>query len=220
MKKIIFTLTFALLYCGLSAQQKHDYYIVATTNSLITPTNKTSLPNNSFDLQFTNNDIENFFANKIVYSYEQAFPTSVTPYLQKVFKATLDNNTYLDEILSLNGIEHAELLDQPILTHTPNDYNYLGVPQPNLELIKAQQAWDITTGDPNVIIGITDTYFEATHQDLTNQIVQNIDNNSSTNGHGTRVAGCAAAETNNSIGVSGIGYNCKLITSDVWASDN
>ena len=34
---------------------------------------------------------------------------------------------------------------------------------------------------------------------------------SSANSHGTHVAGCAAAVTNNNIGVAGIGLNCKIV---------
>lgn len=105
----------------------------------------------------------------------------------------------------------------------PNDYNYGGTPQAPLELINAQQAWDITTGDPNVLIGITDTYFETTHEDLVNQIIQNFDhytNPSNLDYHGVLVSGLVAAETNNNKGISGIGYNCKLVTSDKYGDHN
>ena len=84
-----------------------------------------------------------------------------------------------------------------------------------LELINARCAWNITKGDPNIIIAIVDTDFELTHEDLKNQIVSIHGNVGSLLTedqlpHGTRVAGIAAAETNNGKGIAGIAYNSKI----------
>lgn len=80
----------------------------------------------------------------------------------------------------------------------------------HLNLIDANCAWSITTGDTNVIIGIADTDFHWLHEDLVGK-VDNIGGVLS-NGHehGTGVAGCAAAKTNNGKGIAAIGYNCRL----------
>lgn len=94
-------------------------------------------------------------------------------------------------------------------------------------------------GDTNVVIGITDTGTEPTHSDLQGNIKHNyadpigggdndgdgyIDNysgwdlgendNDPTYGasaHGVHVSGIAAASTNNSNGVAGVGFNCKFL---------
>ena len=70
------------------------------------------------------------------------------------------------------------------------------------------------------MIDIDGVILETTHEDLTNQIIQNFDNNPSTNPHGTLVSGHVAAHTNNSIGISGVGYNCKMVTSDNIGNHN
>ena len=81
--------------------------------------------------------------------------------------------------------------------------------------IDAPEAWDVTTGDPNVLIAILDTGIDQDHEDLT-KVVANEDLTDSGGvedyyGHGSHVAGIAAAVTNNDTGVAGIGYNSALM---------
>ena len=86
--------------------------------------------------------------------------------------------------------------------------NYMN--QNHLSMMEAQCAWSITTGDPNIIIGVADTEIDDDHEDLINKIVALDGPISGENKHGTTVAGAAVAETNNNKGVAAIGYNCSL----------
>jgi subtilisin family serine protease len=89
-----------------------------------------------------------------------------------------------------------------------------------LTLVDARCAWSITTGDPNISIGIADTEFENLHEDLINQVYQINGPNSSNHYHGTRVFGVAGAQTNNNLGIAGIGYNCKGALERISHSSN
>lgn len=104
------------------------------------------------------------------------------------------------------------------------------------------KAWGITHGKSSTRIAILDSGIDKDHQDLAKKIVARKNFSSSRTfddryGHGTHVAGTAAAATNNGIGVAGVGYDCSLMNVKVlndrgagysswiakgiiWAADN
>lgn len=84
--------------------------------------------------------------------------------------------------------------------------------------INATGGWDQTKGDSGVIIAVLDTGVELTHPDIKNKIVSpgkdfvNGDNDASDDlWHGTHVAGIAAAETNNELGIAGVAWDCAVL---------
>ncbi len=114
----------------------------------------------------------------------------------------------------------------------PNDpyYPY----QWNFPLINMQQAWDIETADPSVVVAVVDTgvayenYAEKTNRrrmvyyykapDLAQtsfvagyDFVNNDEHPNDDEGHGTHITGTIAQSTNNQIGVAGIAFNCSIM---------
>lgn len=85
------------------------------------------------------------------------------------------------------------------------------------EVIEAYKAWEVTRGDPDTVIAIIDTGVQRNHPDLNGKIVAGydfVDRDTSPddgNGHGTHVAGTAAAETNNGTGGAGMCPECSIM---------
>ncbi|HAA16037.1 MAG TPA: hypothetical protein DCE41_31765, partial [Cytophagales bacterium] len=78
-------------------------------------------------------------------------------------------------------------------------------------------AWDITTGDPSIFLAIAEgrkTGFNFTHPEVANKIVGNVSyyGTEPPHFHGTAVAGTAAGDTDNGLGLSSIGFNCRMYT--------
>ena len=184
--------------------------------------------------------------------------------ISKYYTLNFDPSRSIEELMAmLKATGYFEVVE-PVYTitpfHTPNDPSI--IQQAYLDIIKAREAWDITKGDPAIVIGVVDTGGDLDHPDLQGKLAINsadpvdgldndgdgfIDNNrgwdfsgadialigtagfkgdndpsiSKANlfSHGTMVAGCAAASTNNGIGISAVGYNTKLLFTKHFADN-
>jgi subtilisin family serine protease len=115
---------------------------------------------------------------------------------------TLTNNVSV-----VSKVEYAPVYQT---LETPDDYT-LSVSNPwALELIGAKDAWNVTTGDANVVIAISDQNYFENHEELVGKVVHYDHTNTASQGHGTAVATLAAGATNNTLGKSAIGYNSSL----------
>lgn len=95
---------------------------------------------------------------------------------------------------------------------TPND-TYFSIRTWWWWKISAPSAWDISTGTPSAVIAILDTGVNYNHEDLSGKVIGTplLDDN----GHGTAVAGVAAAHANNGIGVASVCWLCPILSFEV-----
>lgn len=96
----------------------------------------------------------------------------------------------------------------------------------------AAQAWNITTGSDDTIVGIMDTGVDYTHEDLNQNLWSFTDENGEksygrdvfsqdndvmdSHSHGTHVAGTIGARADNGIGVAGINWNVKMASVQIF----
>ncbi|SDY01083.1 S8 family peptidase [Salimicrobium album] len=100
-------------------------------------------------------------------------------------------------------------------TAAPSDplYSYQYGP----ENTNTPEAWNTTSGSASQEIAVIDTGVDYTHPDLDDKtirgydFVQNDHDPDDQNGHGTHVAGTAAAETNNGTGVAGMAPDTNIL---------
>jgi subtilisin family serine protease len=131
--------------------------------------------------------------------------------------AGADEQTFVEAFQSRQEVEFAEL-DRivPPADVIPNDPWYANW-EWHLRKISAPSAWGVSTGSSSVIIAIIDTGVDANHEDLAPKIVPGwnfYDDNADTRdvrGHGTLVAGTAAASGNNAIGVASVAWGCQIM---------
>ena len=97
----------------------------------------------------------------------------------------------------------------------------------NLTQIGAADAWPVSTGK-GVVIGIVDSGIDASHPDLAGKVDAQADCLGGTcregpardrDGHGTAVAGIAAARTDNGDGIAGVAPDARLVVARVLAED-
>lgn len=113
--------------------------------------------------------------------------------------------------------------------------------------IDMQSAWDITTGNPNITIAVLDTGLKMDHPEFAGRIwinpnetsdgadtdsntfiddingwdfVNNDNDPTDNQGHGTNVTGIIAATGNNSIGYAGVDWKCKIMPLKVLNFEN
>jgi serine protease len=124
-------------------------------------------------------------------------------------------------------VEYAELNYYAYNLFVPNDplYSYQWHFNDPLAGINIEPVWDITTGDPNVIVAVldtgvayenytafqqapdlADTHFVPGHDFVNNDAHANDDD-----GHGTHVTGTLAQSTDNSLGTAGVAFNCSIM---------
>jgi thermitase len=135
---------------------------------------------------------------------------------------------------ALPGVTYAEpnFLVRAALA-PPNDPSYGS--QWNLAKIHELAGWSVYPGSyvarSVVKLGVVDTGVDSAHEDLNDGRVLvdlganclrgmcSADSALDDNGHGTHVAGIAAAETNNGTGVAGVGYPVEVIPVKVLGAD-
>ena len=107
----------------------------------------------------------------------------------------------------------------PYQWHLHNTGQFGGTPDAD---ISAPEAWEITAGDPNIVVCVLLNGVDLDHPDLVNNLVPGYDffdnddlpesvGSNPYEASSTACAGLVAAEGNNDIGVVGVAWKCKVM---------
>lgn len=129
----------------------------------------------------------------------------------------LNEKAYVNSFQGRPEVEFAEL-DKIVAPADiiPNDPWYRDA-EWHLRKISAPSAWSSTTGNSSITVAILDTGVNGAHPDLAGNMVagwnvyDNDANSDDVHGHGTLVAGTAAAVSNNGVGVASVAWNCRIM---------
>lgn len=141
-----------------------------------------------------------------------------------VYRSRSKTVAQLMQYFRAHGAVHVEPNRLYHPNEVPNDVLYQRY-QWNLPQIHTDTAWQISTGNPGVVIAVVDTGVDLSHPEFQGQLVtgynvleQNNDPQDD-NGHGTHVAGIIAARTNNVEGIAGIDWHAKIMPVKTMAAD-
>jgi len=114
----------------------------------------------------------------------------------------------------------------------------LGGGRPGADM-RVEEAWDLTTGDPSILVAIVDEGIDMDHEDLAANVAAGFDvtdeaasppggvpgNASCGDGHGTACAGIAAAVAGNGTGIAGVAPGCRILSvrigrGNVWTKND
>ena len=108
---------------------------------------------------------------------------------------------------------------------SPNDYYYCnGSYQWAVKRIQARSGWNLNKGSSSIAIAVIDSGVDYNHYDLGWKVIKGRNfwnsnyNPMDENGHGTSVAGIAAAITNNSSAIAGVGWYTKIVAIKITGS--
>lgn len=107
----------------------------------------------------------------------------------------------------------------------PDDEEHYADQEPWVEAVNLPEAWNITTGDTELVVAVIDSGVSPTHPDLAGKLVAGYnavdgsDNADDISGHGTHVAGIIAAADDDMVGTAGAAMDVKIMPIRVVADN-
>ena len=212
-------IVFSLIYTAEGFAQTEHWFYLRAKDSLFNP----DIKRVGEYLVYEGEDkgLERVFNEHRISTFKKTFRGSTKDQLKRTFFVISDNDDTGDAFLrwASDMFEFAEKIseaDKKIFQ--PNDYGItsttgenLGLPLnlDYLDFLEAPRAWYYTTGNRETIVGISDAEVDTINAEFKGK-VKIIRKSPNVKGHGSGVAGIAAAQGDNAYGGTGICYDCGI----------
>ena len=124
---------------------------------------------------------DDYPVQSVKFHFPSIHNSSLDQWLQIRFSDAVDVTTVADAYNTLSSILVAEAIPIHKIYQTPNDPSFSSqwhISQTNDADIDAPEAWDIQTGNPEIIVAVMDTGVRWWHKDLAGALADNTDRNS------------------------------------------
>jgi len=161
---------------------------------------------------FENSELDRTISEYQITSIKKALPVAKSTKLSTIWEISCqcDVRDLQSNLNKVMGGDLAQLSPKYQPLYTPNDWNLFSGSNWAVDLINSQQAWQITQGSPNFKIGISDQNIDINHEELCGKVLYWDSTNTQTTTHGNAVSVIAAGKTDNSIGLSSIGFRSSI----------
>lgn len=214
---LLFCFTLNLSVLGFA--QEESWYYLRTVNNKIDPGFETT----ETGVRYRGSDVKlaNALEDVTLFDFKKTLRSADPNTADRMFFVRADQANLLDRLLGSCG--HLfdwgrKLKPEEMRVYEPNDYGLSSTIGANiglqadlsyLDFLGAPKAWYYTTGDPNLILGISDGIVDTTDADFKDKTTV-IRPSNLVKGHGYSTAANAAAQGDNGHGIPGICYDCSI----------
>lgn len=223
MKEILIIIS--IFFCSSGFAQNEVWFYVVAKDSTLNPIFDVSEEN----IRYTGNDkeLKSIFSKYKITTFKKTLKNAKKKNLHKTFFVIANSENLLKELLAAKPKLFSSgtiIPKKQRKIFEPNDYGSTSTIGKNLGLhvnldyldfLEVPRAWYYTVGNPEIIVGISDTSIDTTNLDFAGKI--KVIQKSSLGDHGIGVASLAAAKGDNAFGVPGVCYNCGIYTTKYGA---
>jgi hypothetical protein len=202
------------------AQDTNAWFYIRANDSVFEPVFRTE----KGELLYVGNDeiLKEVLDKHKIFTFKKTYRKANKVNLKKTFFVISENEGLLKDLLDKAGhlFNSGELIsedDKKI--YEPNDYGLTSTIGENIGLplyldyydfLNVPKAWYYTTGERDIIIGISDGVVDASNVEFKGKM-RNLRKSSYAKGHGNSVAATAAGQGDNGDGMVGVCYDCSLL---------
>jgi hypothetical protein len=215
---LLLLITFLLLPFTGTAQEEY-WFFVRAKDSTFTP--KFTATANGFEYQGSEESLKQTLRDYRVKTFKKTWKKAKPAYRNRTFFVIADSPLFLDVLLKKNSdlFESGELIPpSEMKIYEPNDYGLTSTIGTNIglqfnmdyyDVMEVPKAWYLTTGQRDVIIGISDGALDTLGLDFKGKTTV-LRKSGLANGHGYSISANAAAQGDNGYGIPGVCYDCSI----------